>query len=330
MLIFQQENMKKTLTTIALSVIGLLSYAQQDAQFSMNVFNRLAINPAYAGMNKALCATLLYRQQWTNFPGAPKTGLLSVDYGRILHGGLGLTVDQDQLGFDKTLKAKAAYSYHLPLGPGTLGIGLDAGMIQKAITGNFIAPDGSTTVAGGGVDQAIPWSGTSSTTYDVGFGLYYQTRRLYVGLSSLHLPEQQFTGTGSISTLQWNYKYKEARHYYVMAGYTFIPDPAWEITPSILLKSVASSSQLDANLMVKWNKMVFGGFSYRISDALVGIIGMEKPFTKKITAKFGYSYDITTSNIKKQSSGTHEIMLGFCYKIKPDASKTSHMNVRFL
>lgn len=322
--------MKKILTTIALSVSGLLAFSQQDAQFSMNVFNRLAINPAYAGMNKALCGTLLYRQQWTNFPGAPKTGLFSIDYGRIFHGGIGLTVDQDQLGFDKTLKAKVAYSYHLPLGPGTLGIGIDAGMIQKAITGNFIAPDGSTTISGGGIDQSIPWSGTSSTTYDVGFGLYYQTHNLYVGLSSLHLPEQQFTGTGSISTLKWNYKYKEARHYYVMAGYTFRPDPAWQITPSILLKSVASSSQLDANLMVKWNNMVFGGLSYRISDAIVGIIGMEKPFTKKITAKFGYSYDITTSNIKKQSSGTHEIMLGFCYKIKPDASKTSHMNVRFL
>ena len=144
-------------------------------------------------MNKALCATLLYRQQWTSFPGAPKTGLLSVDYGRIFHGGLGLTVDQDQLGFDKTLKAKLAYSYHKNLGPGILGIGLDAGMIQKSINGNFIAPDGSTTNSGGGIDPSIPWSGTSSTTYDLGFGLYYQTRRLYVGLSSLHLPEQKFT-----------------------------------------------------------------------------------------------------------------------------------------
>ncbi len=322
--------MKKTLTTIALSITGLLVLAQQDAQFSMNTFNRLAINPAYAGMNKALCATLLYRQQWTNFPGAPKTGLLSVDYGRIAHGGLGLTVDQDQLGFDKTFKAKVAYSFHTPLKGGILGIGLDAGMIQKSVNGNFIAPDGSTTTGGGGVDQSIPWSGTKSTTYDVGFGLYYQTRRLYVGLSSLHLPEQKFSGTGNINTLKWDYKYKEARHYYVMAGYTFIPDPEWEITPSILLKSVASSSQLDANLMVKWHKMVFGGVSYRISDAIVGIIGLEKPFNKKITAKFGYSYDITTSNIKKQSNGSHELMLGFCYKIKPDASKTSHMNVRFL
>jgi type IX secretion system PorP/SprF family membrane protein len=317
--------MKKTLTTVALSIAGLLSFAQQDVQYSMNTFNRLSVNPAYAGMNKALCATLFYRQQWTSFPGAPKTALLSVDYGQILNGGLGLTIDQDQLGFEKTLKAKVAYSYHLPLAGGMLGIGLDAGMIQKSLNGNFIAPDGSTSNSGGGTDQAIPWTGFSATTYDVGFGLYYQTRRLYLGLSSLHLPQQQFKNLDK--------KYTEARHYYVMAGYTFImPDPTWEITPSILLKSVASSSQLDANLMVKWNKMVFAGVSYRISDAFVGFVGMERPIDqkKRITAKFGYAYDMTTSNIKKQSNGTHEIMLGFCYKIKPDASKMSHQNVRFL
>lgn len=318
--------MKKTITTVVLFITGLVSFAQQDAQFSMNMFNRLAVNPAYAGMNKALCGTLLYRQQWTAFPGAPKTGLLSVDFGEVLFGGVGLTIDQDQLGFDKTLKAKLAYSFHLPVGPGTLGIGLDAGMIQKQIKGDFIAPDGTTTSGGGGTDQAIPWTGTSATTYDVGFGLYYTTNRLYVGLSSLHLPEQTLAKTGS----GYDFNYKVARHYYIMAGYTFQLGQQFDLTPSVLAKSDASATQLDLNLIAKWNKMIFAGFSYRISDAMVAIVGLEKSFTPKVTAKFGYSYDITTSTIKNHSSGSHEIMLGFCYKIKAESKQTSHMNVRFL
>jgi type IX secretion system PorP/SprF family membrane protein len=316
--------MKKHLTTIALSIVGLASFAQQDAQFSMNMFNRLAINPAYAGMNQALCGTLLYRQQWTSFPGAPKTGLLSVDYGQILHGGVGVTIDQDQLGFDKTLKAKLAYSFHMPLATGTLGIGLDVGMIQKSLSGNFIAPDGSTT-ASPGTDMAIPWSGTSAMTYDLGFGLYFQTSKLYVGLSTLHIPEQQLTQAKAGS---YNFDFTVARHYYIMAGYTF-STPMWDFTPSVLAKSDASSTQLDLNLLAKWNKMVFAGVSYRLSDAIVGIVGLEKNFGKT-TAKFGYSYDITTSTIKNYSSGTHEIMLGFCYKLHKEPKPTSHMNVRFL
>jgi type IX secretion system PorP/SprF family membrane protein len=313
--------MKIKLTTITLFISGLVAFAQQDAQFSMNMFNRLAVNPAYAGMNKALCGTLLYRQQWTAFPGAPKTGLLSVDFGEVLYGGVGLTIDQDQLGFDHTLKAKLAYSFHLPLGPGSLGIGVDAGMIQKALTGNFIAPDGTTSSAPG-TDAAIPWAGSNAITYDVGMGLYYTTQKMYVGISSLHLPEQSLTnGT---------FDYKVARHYYIMAGYTFQLGNQFDLTPSILTKSDASATQLDLNLIAKWNKMIFGGFSYRLSDAMVGIIGLEKSFTPKLAAKFGYSYDITTSAIKNHSNGSHEIMLGFCYKIKSESKSQSHMNVRFL
>ncbi len=323
--------MKKILTIIAFTVTGLVTFAQQDAQFSMNMFNRLDVNPAYAGTNQALCATLLYRQQWTNFPGAPKTGLFSVDYGEILHGGVGLTAYQDQLGFDKTFAAKLAYSFHYNLGIGMLCGGLDLGVMQKSlgVGDNFVAPDGTTTNTGGGTDQAIPWSGAKNTTYDVGFGLYYTSPKLYVGLSSDHLPDQAMTKSGTTTlngvSYPWKYDFKMARHYYVMAGYTFTLSPAFELTPSILTKSDASSTQLDVNALVRWNKMVFLGASYRLSDAVVAIAGLEwKGF------KFGYSYDITTSNIKKYSNGTHEIMLGYCHKfIKPE-KKHGHMNERFL
>lgn len=317
--------MKKVLTIIALSLSGAMAFAQQDAQFSMNMFNRLSVNPAYAGTNKALCATLLYRQQWTNFPGAPKTGLLSVDYGQILHGGIGLTVDQDQLGFDKTFAAKLAYSFHLPVGPGTLGLGLDVGMIQKSLSGNFVAPDGTATATGGGTDMAVPWGGAKSTTYDIGLGFYYTTNKLYVGLSSSHLPEQDMKKAGSTGSNVWSYDYKVARHYYVMAGYTFDLGPSFDLTPSVLTKSDASSTQLDINLLARWQKMVFIGASYRLSDAIVAIAGLEwKGF------RFGYSYDVTTSTIKKYSNGTHEIMLGYCHKFVKPEKKHGHMNVRFL
>lgn len=318
--------MKKTLTIIALSVTGLAGFAQQDAQFSMNMFNRLAVNPGYTGTNQALCATILYRTQWTAFPGQPKTALLSVDYGRILGGGLGITVDQDQLGFDKTLKAKLSYAYHLRLGPtGILGIGLDAGMIQKSLNGNFIAPDGTSTMGGGGTDQAIPWTGSSAITYDVGFGLYYTTKKLYVGLSSLHLPEQALSASGGASTLAYNFQYTVARHYYVMAGYNFDLGPNFVLTPSVLTKSDASSTQLDINLLGKYRNLVFAGASYRLTDAVVAIVGLEyKGF------RLGYAFDVTLSNIKTYSNGTHEIMLGYCHKFMKEPKPTSHMNVRFL
>ena len=46
--------MKIKITTITLFLTSLAAFAQQDAQFSMNMFNKLAVNPGYAGTNKAL------------------------------------------------------------------------------------------------------------------------------------------------------------------------------------------------------------------------------------------------------------------------------------
>lgn len=324
--------MRKKILFFACSFIGLVSFAQQDAQFSMNMFNKLSINPGYAGTtysgykSQGICATMLYRNQWSGFSGAPKIGLLSVDYGTIWHGGIGLTVDQDVLGFDKTFKAKLAYSFHQHIGAnGVLGIGIDAGMISKSFNGEFKAPDGSTSTAPG-PDQAIPWSGSSATTYDLGFGLYYTTKKLYIGISSLHLPEQVLKQTGgSAGSGAFDFDYVVARHYYVMAGYTFNLGNVLDLTPSILTKSDATSTQLDVNLMAKYNRLLFFGLSYRLTDAAVGIVGVEyKGF------RVGYSYDYTLSSLKKHSSGTHEIMLGYCYKFPVREFKQSHVNVRFL
>lgn len=262
-------------------------------------------------------------------PRAPKTGLVSIDYGRVWGGGVGLTVDQDVAGLQTMTDVKLAYSYHIRFNTGVLGIGLNAGMFQSSLKGGaFKAPDGQTT------DPNIPWNGTTSTSYDVGVGLYYQTRRLYAGVSSSHLPEQQISTNGTVTSnagvTNWDYKYQAARHYYVMAGYTFIPNRDWEITPSILTKSVIASTQVEADLLAKWNRTLFVGAGYRLNDAVIAMAGVEKRFSRQLTAKLGVSYDIAASGLRTYNGGSWEGMLGFCYKIVPEAGSTSHMNVRFL
>jgi hypothetical protein len=45
--------------------------------------------------------------------------------------------------------------------------------------------------------------------------------------------------------------------------------------------------------------------------------------------RLGYSYDITNSPIKNYSNGSHEVTLGYCYKIKKKIPPIFR-NVRFL
>ena len=98
------------------------------------MFNILSVNPGYAGTNDAICGSAFYRNQWTGFVGAPKTGLLNIASPvKFLRGGVGLTMFTDQLGLDNTFGIKLNYSFHLHVGPGQLGIGVQAGFLNKTL-----------------------------------------------------------------------------------------------------------------------------------------------------------------------------------------------------
>ncbi len=319
--------MKKIIISLALSLVAAVTVAQQDAQISMNQFNKIAINPGSVGFGKALCATIIGRQQWAGFDGAPQTGLVSVDYGRIFHGGIGLTVDHDQIGMTKNTKAKLAYSYHQMLNIGYLGIGVDAGMIQSSLDGNFIAPDGTQN------DQHIPWNGSSITTYDVGFGLYYEIpKMLKVGISALHLPGQAQADKENVAGSEVSLNV--ARHYYVFTEYTVRVNPSFEVVPAVYAKTVLASTQLDISTLAWWKpnnkyKLFIGG-SYRLQDAIIAMGGVQWTIDRRMATQFGYAYDINMSDLSDYNNGSHELMLKFCYKIVPEKKITRHMNVRFL
>ena len=320
--------MKKifTILTVALATITSVSFAQQDPQFTQFMHSKLIYNPGYAGTSQAICANVLYRQQWVNFPGAPKTGLLSFDMpiGQLPLA-IGLNVMTDQIGFSKTLFARLALAYNRNIGAGVLGIGIDGGVLQQQFNGTWITPDGIAAV-----DKSIPDyqtnSGLNKLSYDVGFGAFYSiANKMYVGISSTHLAAQDIKAAGDV-------KYALARHYYIVGGYTFNfgTGGVHGISPNIKIKSDAASTQLDVNLTYSYNQGFWVGVSYRMQDAIAPMLGYKFQKGGAKGLKIGYSYDVTMSKIKGYSAGTHEIMLGYCFKPKSTPKVTSYQNARFL
>ncbi len=308
--------MRKNFTVVFSIVffIGSLGcLAQQDPQFSQNMFTKLPTNAGYAGSNDAICATLLYRNQWTGFGGEPKSMLVTVDMPvDVLHGAVGLSIiAADQLGAEKNMNIRGAYAYRMDLGAGRLGLGLDFGYHQKSIDGSkFIYNDPN--------DNNIPTGNVSGGTFDMGFGAYYNAEKLFVGLSSTHLT------AGKIKFSDINTKM--VRHYYMMAGYGVDLTSSLTLKPMIQLKSDAVSTQVDINANLLINNRFWVGGSYRLQDAIVILAGLEIIPNLKL----GYAYDLTTSDIKTYSSGSHEIMLGYCYKPTKVTKRQFHRNVRFL
>ncbi|MFA5781186.1 MAG: type IX secretion system membrane protein PorP/SprF [Bacteroidales bacterium] len=318
--------MKKIFIFLFFFFVTLVAFSQQEVQISHNMFNHMDVNPGYAGMNDAICATLIAHQQWVGFKDpdgnkvAPQTYLLSLD-GAVnpLHGGLGMTIMQDQLGFEKNLGIKLSYAYKTVAGPGNIGIGAQIGFLNKKIdfTKFKYIDVNDPLLVSGGKDE-----GNMAT--DFAFGTFYNIpNKLYCGISASQLSQAEIPYNGTLA------KPTLARHYYVEAGYYYpIPgNPSLEIDPSILIKSDFASTQFDVNALLKYNNQFWGGLSYRTVDAIVVLLGMNwKSF------HFGYSYDITTSALgaKGRSSGSHEIMIGYCFKIIREFKPESYKNPRFL
>jgi type IX secretion system PorP/SprF family membrane protein len=322
--------MKRLLTRVALIMAGItgVAHAQQDPQFTQFMFNKLIYNPGYAGTTGAICGVLQYRQQWVNFPGAPQSLALSADT-RLssVPVGLGLNVISDKSGPMNTMYLRVAGAYNLTkLAGGTLGIGIDFGILQKKINDMWITPERLK------YDPRIPGnqndlytnSELNTTNIDLGAGVFYQIPgKFYAGISSTHLPAQSLK-SGDVG-------YKVSRHYYIMTGYTFQLNKWSKLTPNILYKTDIAASSMDLNLTYLWSDMIWIGGTYRADDATAVLLGYQgKAMTgNALSYRIGYSYDFSASKLAGYNSGTHEILLGACYTMKVK-KPTTYSDPRFL
>lgn len=321
--------MKKLSLIIASLLIGsTLVWGQQDPQFSQFMYDRLSINPAFAGSKDAICATLIGRQQWSGLSGQPSTGLLNVS-GPInsIKSGIGATVSLDEIGPLSTTAARLSYAYHIKISGATkLSLGVGIGLISSSLNANWVAnnygENGEFTGFGTGIgDPSISQQNRQATTFDASFGAYLYNPKYYAGISVVHLNQ------GDLSEMN----IEVARHLYFMGGYDFELTPMLTLTPHTLVKTDLASTQVDINATATYNNTFWLGVSYRLEDAIAPMAGYNYQFPDgKSNLRIGYSYDLTTSELNNYSSGSHELMLGYCYKLQKPLPKRVYKNPRFL
>ncbi|MFP4619698.1 MAG: type IX secretion system membrane protein PorP/SprF [Bacteroidales bacterium] len=308
---------------ILLIGLSVQAMGQQGPQYSQNMFTRLSYNPAYTGSHGQICATALHRQQWYGFDdGAPEISVFNVDaaispFG--INAGVGLSLIQDQIGFNNNLGAKLSLAYRFEAWDGNLSFGVNGGMINYSLTPNWMIPSGTSVHSSN--DPAIPQEVKNEIALDLDVGVYYHTDEMYVGFSSTHLNEPSFTPAGGgISP-------KIGREYYLISGYNLpVSDTKFELNPSLLMQSDGINSQISLNTHISYNNKFWGGVSVRTDKTITGMIGA-RLFN---WVRVGYSYDLGVSEISKYHQGSHEIMVGFCFDVESDESTQKYKSIRFL
>lgn len=277
-------------------------YGQQRPIQSLYMFDPLLVNPAYAGSQVQLSATAIYRNQWVNLDGAPKTFTQTTHSGfRKSRVGVGYILSNDQIGIHNDVGFYGVYSYRIPLWKkGTLSMGLQGGFNNLRTNYDLLTLK---------TQQDMYLSGTISVfNPNFGAGLYYRQDNFFVGLSVPYLLDNRVVGLDQYTSKLS----KQERYYYLQGGFTKKLSNTVKLVPSTLIRFQENAPlSFDVNAFLVFYDAVGLGCSYRLNDSVIPM------FELSLNDNFhvGYAYDMTTSALNRYSNGSHEVMINYRVKI---------------
>jgi type IX secretion system PorP/SprF family membrane protein len=299
----------------------MTSFAQ-DPQFSQFYANPLFLNPALAGTTECGRINLNYRNQWPGLSNAFSTYNASYDQNLPgINSGFGVLLMNDQQGDGalSTVSASAFYVYKLKVSePIMVNFGVKASYYQEKLDWAKLTFADQINSATGEISNSTsetPPSSFSISTVDFSVGAlmsYYDM--FFVGVAADHITQPQMSYYEDPNS---KLNMKITTHASVninltqgmLGGYD---EDDIMLQPSILYMQQGKFHQLNAGIYVNKYPFVIGAYyrhNFQNPDAVIALVGLT--FNK---LRFGYSYDVTMSNVGGKAGGAHEISLAwdFC------------------
>jgi type IX secretion system PorP/SprF family membrane protein len=287
--------MKTRILLFALIFTSIVSYGQQDAQFTQYMYNTINVNPAYAGSRGAMSIFALHRTQWVGLHGAPTTNAVSINTplnsSRL---GLGVSIVNDKIGPTHENTISADLSYTVPTSETfKLSFGIKA-------TANLFDLDVSRLSPKQAGDLSL--QNFNKFTPNIGAGIYLHSDKAYIGLSIPNFIETNRYDDNDVKM------FKEKKSYYLIGGYVFDLSSSIKFKPALLTKMVEGAPlQVDISANFLFNDKFMIGAAYRVSAAMSAMVGFQISDGMYI----GYGYDLETTNLDNYNSGSHEIFLRY-------------------
>jgi len=289
-----QGVIRSLLLTVLLLGFALSSRAQLNPFQTMYFQNRYLYNAAMAGYNGGLDVNADYMQQWSEFPGTPKTTSITADFLATDKVGLGIDFNDDQAGLIRNTNVLATYAYHLPLSDKTeaLHFGVSLGVNDTRV--NYNAINGDLT------DPEIDSYNQQKPYVDGDFGIAYTNENLYVGAAIPDL-KSAFFKTG-------NQSYNADRLLFITSASYKIPlqseDRSFELEPLVAFRKVAGYTDIydfGFNFNLKYYGFYLQSIYHTSQSETVGF-GLDRK-----TYALTFSYDFVTSQLSNYTNGTFEV-----------------------
>jgi type IX secretion system PorP/SprF family membrane protein len=283
-------------------MLGHLANAQEHPLYSQYMFNGLVINPAYTGSQGGMVATATSRAQWTGLNGAPNTQVASLHSPiKLSRSAVGGVFVHDEIAVTNQYAFAGTYAYHIPVSENAkISVGAQTGVAYyKANLNDLLI-----VTPGGTPDPAFSQAETRYLPI-LGLGVYYYSKRSYVGISVPQVINNRWENQDAIS------KSRQTRHFLLSAGYVFDLGPNLKLKPNTLLKWIEGKEfQFDLNANLLMHEFIWVGVSYRMNDSVDGLVQWN--ITPQLSLGYSYGYPIT--DIAATQYGTHELLVSFRVK----------------
>ncbi len=294
------------------------TWAQYDPSFSHYFDMESSFNPAAVGKQAKLNVTAAYALDMAGFENNPRTMYVAADMPFFLlrnYHGVGVSLMNDQIGLFVHQRLQLQYAYRKKLLGGMLGVGLQGGMLSESF-------DGTKVDAAESGDPALSTSEVNGSGLDVAFGLYYQRKNWYLGLSGQHLTSPTIH-LGETSEL------KIDATYYLTGGYNIrLRNPFLTIKSSALVRYDGAAWRGDVTGRLVYQhekKQMYAGVTYSPSHSATFLLG--GCFHGVV---LGYSYEWYISKLNA-GNGSHELFVGYQTDINlVKKGKNKHQSVRIL
>ncbi len=283
----------RPLLIICLWGISVATFAQNRLNYSQYMHNHLAFNPGYTEFNNQFGASLIYRNQWTGFTGAPKTQVGNAFYNIGKTHAISVQFRNDQITAFKSTDIGLGYAVNLNASNETsFSFGIRAGYMlnSNGIGQETFFDNGDPILINSYVDNH----------FNFGAGLFVRNPQYYFGIGLPYLLKNNNISLSSNGALEYN-------HAYITGGYMPVNNERIKFYPSILAKVVSGAPvQFGADLNFIFNEKVWTSLGYRNDVVAVMSLG----YIFKYDIKLVYSYDLGFS-VTKYGGSTHEISIGF-------------------
>ena len=304
--------MKKLTLFCGLVFLGITTLRAQvdldQSAFDQVIFTQYhisptLINPGASGFDGVHQLQMNLRQQYTGFPGNPKTYALNYNGAVGETFGLGAGLLTENIGavsrFSFNMDAAFRYSINEDL---RMGTGLSARFLQMSLD-NSLA---SNTLLEAGDEQVMSLMDGESV-FDATFGAYGRYREYTsfgISFPNLVLARLGAIAGGDPAGSFFQYYIFNLGHEFVIDGYNF------SIEPSIMVRKLKNTPfQIDFNVLSRFlDEKLMAGLSYRsgTGNVLGILLG-----TAVRDFRIFYSYDVSFQDSQQYNSGSHELMLGF-------------------